>query len=75
VAILRLYVSNLEREAPNPFVARHVAGTLEQMNALWVTLLLSTPWLAAIAYTWSRVPRMDRPPPSQADRTRERLWA
>ena len=51
----------------------HATGTL--MNALLVTLLLAAPWLAAIAYTWSRAPRMDGPPPSMADRTRERLWA
>src|SRR5689334_22089846 len=44
------------------------------MNALWLSLLLASPWLAAIAYTWSRAPRMDVPPPSMADRTRERLW-
>ena len=45
------------------------------MNALWVTLLLAAPWLAAIAYTWSRAPRMDDPPPSMAESTRKRLWA
>jgi hypothetical protein len=45
------------------------------MNTLWLTLLFGAPWLAAILYTWSRAPRMDRPPPSMADRTRERLWA
>jgi hypothetical protein len=45
------------------------------MNALWLSLLFGAPWLAAIAYTWSRAPRMDGPPPSMADRTRERLWA
>jgi hypothetical protein len=45
------------------------------MNALWLTLLFGAPWLAAILYTCSRAPRMDRPPPSMADRTRERLWA
>jgi hypothetical protein len=45
------------------------------MNALWLSLLFAAPWLAAIAYTWSRAPRMDGPPPSMADRTRERLWA
>jgi hypothetical protein len=44
------------------------------MHALWLTLLFAAPWLAAIAYTWSRAPRMDGPPPSQAERTRERLW-
>jgi hypothetical protein len=44
------------------------------MNALWLTLLLAAPWLAAIAYTWSRAPRMDGPPPSTAERARERLW-
>jgi hypothetical protein len=45
------------------------------MNALWLSLLFGAPWLAAIAYTWPRAPRMDGPPPSTADRTRERLWA
>jgi hypothetical protein len=46
----------------------------QPMNALWLTLLFAAPWLAAIAYTWSRAPRMDGPPPSMAERTRERLW-
>jgi hypothetical protein len=45
------------------------------MNALWLSLLFGAPWLAAIVYTWSRAPRMDGPPLSQADRTRERLWS
>jgi hypothetical protein len=45
------------------------------MNALLLTLLFGAPWLAAIAYTWSQAPRMDGPPPSMADRARERLWA
>jgi hypothetical protein len=44
------------------------------MTALWLSLLFASPWLAAIAYTWSRAPRMDDPPPSMADRTRARLW-
>jgi hypothetical protein len=44
------------------------------MNALRLSLFLASPWLAAIAYTWLRAPRMDGPPPSMADRTRERLW-
>jgi hypothetical protein len=43
------------------------------MIALWLSLLLGAPWLAAIAHTWSRAPRMDGPPPSMADRMRERL--
>jgi hypothetical protein len=42
--------------------------------ALWLSLLFGAPWLAAIAYTWSRAPRMLDLPPSTADRTRERLW-
>jgi hypothetical protein len=45
------------------------------MDALWLSLLFGSPWLAGIAYVWSRAPRMDDPPPSMADRTRERLWA
>jgi hypothetical protein len=44
------------------------------MNALWLTLLFASPWLAAIAYVWRRAPRMDGPPPSMAERARERLW-
>jgi hypothetical protein len=44
------------------------------MNALWLTVLFGAPWLAAIGYTWSRAPRMDGPPASMADRTRERIW-
>lgn len=45
------------------------------MNALWLSLLFGAPWLAAIAYVWPRAPRMDGPPPSLAQSTRERLWA
>jgi len=45
------------------------------MNALWLTLIFAAPWLAAIAYVWSRAPRMDDPPPSMAERARARLWA
>jgi hypothetical protein len=45
------------------------------VDALWVTLLLAAPWLVLLAYTWSRAPRLDGPPPSLADRARERLWA
>jgi WD40-like Beta Propeller Repeat len=44
------------------------------MAALWLTLLIAAPWLAAIAYARSRAPRMDGPPPSMADRARARLW-
>jgi hypothetical protein len=44
------------------------------VNTLWVTLLLTAPWLAALAYTWSRAPRLDGTPPSMAERARERLW-
>jgi hypothetical protein len=44
------------------------------VNTLWVTLLLAAPWLAALAYTWSRAPRLDGTPPSMAERARERLW-
>jgi hypothetical protein len=45
------------------------------MNALLVTLLLASPWLVFLAYTWLRAPRLDGPPPSLADRARERLWS
>jgi hypothetical protein len=44
------------------------------MNALWLSLLFASPWLAAIAYAWRRAPRLDGPPPSMADRARDRLW-
>jgi hypothetical protein len=45
------------------------------MSTLLLALLFTAPWLAAIAWVWPRAPKMDRPPPSLADRTRERLWA
>jgi hypothetical protein len=45
------------------------------MHALWLSLFFGSPWLAGIAYVWLRAPRMDGPPPSMADRARERLWA
>jgi len=44
------------------------------MIALWLSLLFGSPLLAAIAHTWSRAPRMEGPPPSMADRARDRLW-
>jgi hypothetical protein len=44
------------------------------MNAIWLSILFGSPWLAAIAYTWSRAPRTDETPPSMADRVRDRLW-
>jgi hypothetical protein len=47
----------------------------QPMEALWITLFFAAPWLAAIAYTWSRAPSMDGPPASVAERTRERLWS
>ena len=68
-------VSNLEKEVPDAFVARPWLAHSTLMNALLVTLLLAAPWLAAIAYTWSRAPRLDGPPPSMADRERARLWS
>jgi hypothetical protein len=46
----------------------------QPMNAVWLSLLFGAPWLAAIAYAWSRAPRADGPPRSYADRVRERLW-
>ena len=45
-----------------------------QVDALWLSLMLGAPWLVAIAWTWSRVPRTDRVPPSLGDLARQRLW-
>jgi hypothetical protein len=68
------YVRNLEKGRRS--LRNSPPGWHNQpMNALWLSLLFGAPWLAAIAYTFSRVPRMDGPPPSMAHRTRERLWA
>jgi hypothetical protein len=64
-------VRNLEKGSPSSRRGWHT----HPMNALWLSLLFGAPWLAAIAYTWSRAPRRDGPPPSFAYRTRERLWA
>ena len=43
------------------------------MDGLWLSLLFGTPWLAAIAWTWSRVPRADVVPPSMGERALQRL--
>jgi hypothetical protein len=43
------------------------------MEGLWISLVFGAPWLVAIAWVWSRGPRMDGLPPSMADRLRERL--
>ena len=43
------------------------------MEAVWLSLLFGAPWLAAIAWAWSRAPRMDAVPPSMGERMRDRL--
>ena len=43
------------------------------MESLRISLVFGAPWLVAIAWVWLRGPRMDGPPPSMADRMRERL--
>jgi hypothetical protein len=45
------------------------------MSTLLLSLLFAAPWLAAIAWVWSRAPKLEGPAPSLADRARERLWA
>jgi hypothetical protein len=45
----------------------------DHMEAILLSLLLAAPWLVAIAWTWSRAPRMDTVPPSMGERMRERL--
>ena len=52
---------------------RASAGTLDYMEGLWISLVFGAPWLVAIAWVWSRGPRMDGLPPSMADRMREHL--
>jgi hypothetical protein len=43
------------------------------MNAVWLSVLFSSPWLAAIAWVWSRTPRTDVVPPSMGERALRRL--
>lgn len=43
------------------------------MEAIWLSLLFGAPWLAVIAWAWSRAPRMDAVPPSMGERMRDRL--
>ena len=45
------------------------------LDTIGITLLLGAPWIVAIIWTWSRVPRSDAVPRSMADVARERLWA
>jgi hypothetical protein len=44
-------------------------------DPIGISLLLSSPWIVAIIWTWSRARRADGVPPSMADRVRDRLWA
>jgi hypothetical protein len=43
------------------------------MDAVLLSLLLASPWLLAIAWTWSRAPRMESVVPSLGERARQRL--
>jgi hypothetical protein len=44
-------------------------------DPIGISLVLASPWIVAIIWTWSRAPRYDGVPPSMADRVRDRLWA
>jgi hypothetical protein len=43
------------------------------MQTAGLSLLLGAPWLAAIAWTWSRAPRTEVVPPSMGERALQRL--
>jgi hypothetical protein len=43
------------------------------MEATLLSLLFCAPWLVAIAWTWSRVPRSDAIPPSLGERALQRF--
>jgi hypothetical protein len=45
-------------------------------DSWWVLLLIvfGAPWLAAIAWLWSKRPRDGTVPPSMAEAARKRLW-
>jgi hypothetical protein len=43
------------------------------MDGLWLSLLLGAPWIAAIAWAWTRAPRVDGVPPSMGELARRRL--
>ena len=43
------------------------------MTSLWLSLLLGAPWIVAIAWAWSRAPRVDGVPPSLGELARRRL--
>jgi hypothetical protein len=43
------------------------------MQGIAISLLFGAPWIAAIAWTWSRAPRADRATPSAGERALERL--
>jgi hypothetical protein len=52
---------------------RYGARHSGHMEAIWLSLLFGSPWLVAIAWTWSQAPRMDTVPLSMAARMRQRL--
>ena len=42
-------------------------------DLIGIIFVVSTPWLVAIAWTWSQAPDLDAVPPSLADRLRNRF--
>ena len=53
----------------SPTYGRHTGS----MYGLWLSLLFGAPWLAAIIWIWSRVPRTDVVPPSMGEQALQRL--
>jgi hypothetical protein len=45
------------------------------LDPIGISLLVASPWIVAIIWTWSRAARFDGVSPSMADRARNRLWA
>jgi hypothetical protein len=43
------------------------------MSSLWLSLVLGAPWIVAIAWAWTRAPRVDSVPPSMGEIARRRL--
>jgi hypothetical protein len=50
-------------------------STAAWWKAVLLALLFASPWIAAIAWLWSRRPRDGSLPPSMAEQARKRLWS
>jgi hypothetical protein len=62
------------RRQPVSLVPAAALWHSDEVPAVFMSVFFASPWLVAIAWTWSRAPRSDSVPQSLAGRARERLW-